>query len=310
MSQAPPIVCLLGPTGTGKTAAAIAIAQRLPVSVINFDSRQVYADFPIITAQPDDDEQGACPHLLYGFLPTQEKMTAAHFVELAMEQIERVRHKGHLPVLVGGTGMYLKSLLSGIAPIPDIPDEVRALVRERIRKEGPQKMHTELMVSDPEYAAKIHPNDTQRNARAAEVLLATSKTMTWWHTKSEHTPAPYRALKVGMQISLDELEPHLSKRIGTMLELGALDEAKAAMRTCADPDAPGWTGIGCAELLSFLRGEMSFEEAQHRWIKNTRAYAKRQITWFKKEEDIHLFSPGENVPIADLVENWLKEIAP
>jgi len=309
MSEKPPIVCLLGPTGTGKTAAAIAISRRMDASVINFDSRQVYTDFPIITAQPDSDEQAACPHLLYGFLPTQEKMTAARFVDLAMEKIDEERKQGRLPILVGGTGMYLKSLISGIAPIPQIPESIRSTVLARIKAEGPQRLHAELVNSDPNYAAKIHPNDTQRNARAAEVLLATGKNMTWWHTSSEHTPAPYNALKVGMQITLDELEPHLAKRIGIMIERGALEEAKVAYELCSDPQAPGWTGIGCAEMLAFLRNEMSMEQAQDRWVKNTRAYAKRQITWFKKEDDIHWFAPGDNEPIADLVESWLADIS-
>lgn len=306
MTAAPPIVCLLGPTGTGKTAAAIAISQETPASVINFDSRQVYSDFPIITAQPDEAERSACPHLLYGFLPTEEKMTAARFVELAIEQIENVRKQGRLPILVGGTGMYLRSLLSGIAPIPDIPDDIRQWVIERVRTEGPQVLHRELTAIDPDYAAKIHPNDSQRNARATEVWLATGKTLTWWHTNAEHTPAPYDALKVGMRVDLNELEPRLAKRIGEMIETGALDEARAAMSKCADPEAPGWTGIGCAELLAYLRHELTLDEARHAWIKNTRAYAKRQITWFKKEADIHWFAPGDNDAIGTLVMRWLE----
>ena len=161
------------------------------------------------------------------------------------------------------------------------------------------------MQTDPEYAARIHQNDTQRNARAAEVYLATGKNMTWWHENGEHTPAPYDALKIGMQIGLDELEPHLARRIDEMLSLGAVDEARAAMAECDDPEAPGWTGIGCAELLAFLRGEMSRDEARVRWVKNTRAYAKRQITWFKKESDIKWFAPGESEKIADCVADWL-----
>lgn len=306
----PPIVCLLGPTGTGKTAAAIAVSRRLPVSVVNFDSRQVYADFPLITAQPDSEEQAACPHLLYGFLPTDEKMTAARFVELATEKIEEVRQEGRLPVLVGGTGMYLRSLLSGIAPIPDIPEEIRQEVLNRVRTEGPQAMHKELQQIDPDYAAKIHPNDTQRNARAAEVYAATGKTMTWWHSHGEHVPAPYTALKIGMTVDLNALKPHLVQRIDAMIQLGALEEAKRAYAACNDPEAPGWTGIGCAELLAHLRGELSLEEAKELWVKNTRAYAKRQITWFNKERDIAWFAPGENEAVADLVQSWLSGIKP
>ena len=305
MEARPPIVCMLGPTGTGKTSAAIAVARRMDASVINFDSRQVYADFPIITAQPSEKERAACPHLLYGFLATEEKMTAARFVETALATIETVRGQGRLPILVGGTGLYLRSLLQGIAPIPEIPEEIRQGVLDRIKAEGPQKLHAELMESDPEYAARIHPNDTQRNARAAEVYLATGRTMTWWHENGEHTPAPYDALKIGMRIGLDELEPHLARRIDEMLSLGAVDEARAAMARCADPEAPGWTGIGCAELLAFLRGEIGLDEARARWVKNTRAYAKRQITWFRKENDIKWFVPGESEAIADCVADWL-----
>lgn len=304
---APPILCLLGPTGTGKTAAAIAVARRLPASVINFDSRQVYSDFPIITAQPDQEERAACPHLLYGFLPLIERMTAARFVELAMEAIAEVRAQGRLPILVGGTGLYLRSLLSGMAPIPEIPAAIRRTVLERIRAEGPQRLHAELEKTDPEYASRIHPNDTQRNARAAEVLLATGRTMTWWHTSSEHTPAPYAALKIGMRLSLDELEPHLAGRIDAMLAAGALDEAKRAYAKCPDPDAPGWTGIGCAELLACLRGETTLEQARSLWIKNTRAYAKRQLTWFAKEPGISWFAPGDGGSVADCVADWLAD---
>ena len=303
----PPVVCLLGPTGTGKTAAAVAVSMRTPASVVNFDSRQVYRDFPIITAQPNAEEQASCPHLLYGFLATEEKMTAAKFVDMAHEAIETIHAEGRLPILVGGTGLYLRSLLSGIAPIPEIPGDVRRDVIQRLERGGPQRLHAELVKRDPDYAAKIHPNDSQRNARAAEVFMATGKTMTWWHTHGEHVPAPYDVLKIGMRIELSELEPHLARRIDAMLEMGAMEEARAAHEKNHDTEAPGWTGIGCAELLAVIRGEMSSEEAQVKWVKNTRAYAKRQITWFKKEDDIRWFSPGENDAVADAVMAWLAE---
>jgi len=305
MTGKPPVVCLLGPTGTGKTAAAIAVSRRTPVSVINFDSRQVYRDFPIITAQPDAKERAACPHLLYGFLSTQEKMSAARFVEHAVAVIGEVRAQGRLPILVGGTGLYLRSLLQGIAPIPEIPADIRQRVLERVDREGPQALHAELKKIDPEYAAVIHANDTQRNARAAEVYLATGRTMTWWHKNGEHTPAPFDALKVGISMDLDALTPRLAGRIDVMLAAGALDEARAALERCPDPGAPGWSGIGCAELLAHLRGECSLDEARQRWIRNTRAYAKRQITWFRKEEGIGWFEPGQGEAVADRVTAWL-----
>lgn len=302
----PSILCVLGPTGTGKTAAAIAVSRRVPGSVVNFDSRQVYRDFPVITAQPDAEEQAACPHLLYGFLGTDKKMNAARFVDLAHENIAAVLEEHRLPMLVGGTGLYLRSLLQGIAPIPEIPEDIRAGVLERLKNEGPQVLHRELNTVDPDYAAKIHPNDSQRNVRAAEVYAATGKTMTWWHSE-EHHKAPYRYLKVGMKVELDALTPKLAARIDVMIEHEALEEARRAYERCPDPEAPGWTGIGCAELLGYIRGETSLEKAKQLWIKNTRAYAKRQMTWFKKEKDIEWFAPGDNDAIAQRVQEWVAE---
>lgn len=306
MTSKPSILCVLGPTGTGKTAAAIAVSRRLPGSVVNFDSRQVYRDFPVITAQPDAEERAACPHHMYGFLETGEKMNAARFVDMAHEHIQRVLEEGRLPMLVGGTGLYLRSLLHGIAPIPEIPEDIRRGVLDRLENEGPQALHRELAEVDPDYAAKIHPNDSQRNARAAEVYAATGRTMTWWHSE-EHQKAPYRFLKVGMKIALDDLTPRLAARIDVMLECEALEEARRAYEKCPDPTAPGWTGIGCAELLAYIRGEMTLEETRQKWIRNTRAYAKRQMTWFKKEKDIEWFAPGDNEAVTRRVEQWLAE---
>lgn len=299
------VVCLVGPTGAGKTASALAIAADRPVSVINFDSRQVYRDFPVITAQPDAEERAVCPHLLYGFLETADAINAAAFTDMARKAIAEVHAEGGLPILVGGTGMYLKTLLFGIAPIPPIAQDVRQTVLERVRLEGPQKLHRELESIDPAYAAKIHPNDTQRNARAMEVWLGTGRTISDWHGQ-EHNTSEYAYLKVGLKVGLDELTPHLDKRIDIMLERGAVDEAKAAWERCPDPDAPGWSGIGCAEMLQFIRGAMSMQEARKKWLTSTRQYAKRQLTWFNREKDIEWFDPGEAQAVARRVSEWLR----
>ncbi len=301
MSQAK-IVCIFGPTGTGKTRAALGLD--LPVAVINYDSRQVYRDFPIITAQPTTEERLSCPHLLYGFAPCDARMNAASFADLALNAIQEVQAMNLLPVLVGGTGLYLKALLEGMAPIPEIKKNIRAKVLQRLSSEGPRKMHQELMQIDPDYAAVIHENDSQRNARALEVWFSTGKTMTQWHAEA-HPKADIKALKVGITQSLDVLTPKLARRIDTMCEQGAVEEARAAWEQCPDPTAPAWTGIGCAELLAHIQGKIDLAEAKRLWIKNTRAYAKRQITWAKKEKDTLWFEAGEVGGMAVAVHEWL-----
>ncbi|WP_051257959.1 tRNA (adenosine(37)-N6)-dimethylallyltransferase MiaA [Desulfovibrio cuneatus] len=286
------VPCLLGPTGAGKTSLALELARRWPVSIINADSRQVYHDFPIITAQPTAEEQAACPHFLYGFLESQGKISAGAYARMARERILEEAAKGRLPVLVGGTGLYIQTLFDGIAPIPPVSPAIAAHWQVRCKEEGSHALHAELATVDPDYAAKIHPNDRQRITRGLEVWQATGKPLSWWH--SQHVrPTDFTPVKIGLTLPLAELEPILEKRITLMLEAGALDEAKNALTLCDDPEAPGWSGIGCRELYDHIIGHTTLEECRALWLKNTRAYAKRQMTWFRREEDVRWFAPGQ-----------------
>lgn len=290
------ILCLVGPTGAGKTRSALDLAARYQGSVINLDSRQVYADFPLITAQPSPEERGHCPHLLYGFLSCDEKMTAMRFATLARTEIDRVAEAGGLPILVGGTGLYLRALIEGLAEIPPVPEAVSREVGQEIVRRGVNAMHAELTGVDPVYAATIHANDTQRVHRALEVFRATGKPLSHFHAEQKQQAAAFDLVAKVLLAEMDlvELEPRLAQRIEWMLTEGALEEARAAWERCPNPDAPGWTGIGCAELLAYIRGELSLDEAKARWLANTRAYAKRQLTWFKKEPNVLRFRPGEH----------------
>lgn len=282
----------MGPTGAGKTATALSLADALPASVLNADSRQVYHDFKLITAQPSDEEQAVCPHLLYGFLPPEQKLGAGEYARLASAGIETVLKNERLPLVVGGTGLYFRALLEGIAPIPTVPEEIDKDWRARLDKEGGPALHALLARRDPDYAAKIHPNDRQRIGRALAVLAATGRNFSWWHAQAVPR-SPFAACKVGIGLPLANLEPVLAGRIDKMLEKGALEEARAAMIICADPNAPGWSGIGCAEIHRYLKGELGLEECRSLWLKNTRAYAKRQLTWFRADRNIRWFAPHE-----------------
>ena len=287
--------CIAGPTGAGKTAASLALARALPLTVINADSRQVYADFPVITAQPSPEERAVCPHALYGFLGTEDKLGAGAYARMAENAIREALEQERAPVLVGGTGLYFKALLDGLAPIPAIPTHIAAVWQDRCRVDGSEALHGLLQTIDPDYAAKIHPRDRQRITRALEVHEATGKPFSWWHGRhrEEQGEKPYRPCKIGIALPLAELEPLLRERIDVMLERGALEEARAAQERCPDPTLPGWTGIGCAEVHQYLSGKLTLEECRSLWLKHTRAYAKRQLTWFRADKDIRWFAPDQ-----------------
>ncbi|MCF8039742.1 MAG: tRNA (adenosine(37)-N6)-dimethylallyltransferase MiaA [Desulfohalobiaceae bacterium] len=299
------IVCLLGLTGTGKSSLAASVAGYIGGEVINFDSRQVYKRFPVITAQPGPEELETCRHWLYGFLETDERLDAADFTDLARNRADRIRNQGHIPLLVGGTGLYLRSFLKGLAPIPKIPPEVQEGVRTHCRLYGPERLHQDLQKVDPEAAGRIHPRDRQRVTRALEVYQVTGRPISWWQEQPSDE-IPCQVLPIGLWMDLEDLARRLKGRIESMIEAGAVEEARAAWERCPDEKAPGWSAIGCAEVLQFLLGRWTLDQALDEWFKKTRAYAKRQLTWFKREKDVVWLSPADRDRALEIVQRFLE----
>jgi tRNA dimethylallyltransferase len=291
--EQPRVICVAGPSGAGKSAAAAYLAQKLGGAVVNVDSRQVYEDFPIITAQPGIAERRLCPHYLYGFLPCAQKISAGRHAELVGKITAELAASGKTAVLTGGSGLFFRALFGGIADIPVIAADIHEKWQKRLAEEGSPALHELLRRKDPVYAAKIHPNDRQRVTRALEVCEGTGRTFSWWHGRRDGGQG-LRPLFLGLALPLKELEPILKARIDLMLKLGAIAEAEEARRKCPSRAAPGWSGIGCAELFSYLAGQTDLESCKRLWLSNTRAYAKRQLTWFRADRSINWFAPGEH----------------
>ncbi|HEU0070572.1 MAG TPA: tRNA (adenosine(37)-N6)-dimethylallyltransferase MiaA [Alphaproteobacteria bacterium] len=279
-----------GPTASGKSALALALAEKLALegmggAIINADSMQIYRGLPILTAQPCAADLARAPHLLYGALDIAETCSAGRWLEMATAAIAEARAQGRLPIVVGGTGLYLRSLTGGLAPIPPIPEAVRAATRARLAEIGPAAFHGELAARDPEMAARLRPSDSQRLSRAAEVLAATGRSLADWQRDAAPPPVEGRIRTILLSPPRGELYAACDARFAAMLAQGALEEAAGvAARIEAEAlvdSLPALKTLGLRELIAFSKGSLDLAGATAAAQQATRNYAKRQTTWFR-----------------------------
>lgn len=282
-SRARRTILIAGPTASGKSALALALAERLNGAVINADAMQVYRDFRVLTARPTPQEEALVPHALYGFVPAEVAYSAGRYAADAAKAIAAVREAGRLPILVGGTGLYFKALLEGLAPIPSIPENIRAHWRREAEKYGAPALHTVLSRRDPEAALRLKPGDTQRLVRALEVLDATGTSLTVWQ-KRPGAPVLEESSAVRLVASRprEELYQRIEARFRVMLREGAMEEVAAVAARGLDSALPALRAHGVPALLAFLAGRISLEEAISWGVADTRHYAKRQLTWLRR----------------------------
>jgi len=273
-------VLIAGPTASGKSAAALALAEHLNGAVINADSMQVYAEAPVLTAQPNADAKDRAPHLLYGHVPARELYSVGRYGEDARAALAKAKTMGKLPIFVGGTGMYFTALEEGLAAIPPIPAEVRTAARALLADIGVGELHARLAARDAQTAAALRPSDPQRVLRAWEVLEATGRPLIAWQR------SPAAPILAGMTLArfvLDPPRPHLraaiAARFEALVDAGGLDEAQAL--EWLDPTLPAAKLLGLRPLQALARGELSREQALTEAITATRQFAKRQMTWFR-----------------------------
>ena len=275
---------VVGPTASGKSALALAIAERLGGAIINADSMQLYRELHIITARPSAADEARAPHLLYGVRPAAEAASVAWWRDAALKAMDKVRAAGRLPIICGGTGMYCAALTQGIAAIPPIPPPAREEARRLLAEEGPAALHARLAAEDPASAARLRPSDSQRLARAWEVWRGTGRGIAAWQAEGAASPAPWRFAAILLDPPRDRLRAAIAQRWAAMIEAGAVAEVRALLAQGLDPSLPAMRAHGVPELSAMLAGKLGAEEASARAILATGQYTKRQATWFRHHE--------------------------
>ncbi len=270
---------IAGPTASGKSALALMLAQRLGGTVINADSMQVYREVPIVTAQPGASDRAAVPHRLYGIRPAAEPGSVAWWRREALAAMEDAA----LPILCGGTGLYLQSLTAGLADIPEPEPEHRAEARALVAAEGPAAMHARLAAVDPETAAGLRPSDPQRLARAWEVWRSTGRGLAAWQ-RAAGVPVPYAFRSIVLEPPREALWVSVASRFDAMLAAGALDEVAALCALDLDPAVPALRALGVPELSAVVQGQTTLADARQQAIAASMRYVKRQTTWFRNRK--------------------------
>lgn len=280
------IAVIAGPTASGKTALGVEMAKAFDGEVISADSMQIYKGMDIATAKPTAEEMQGIPHHLIDFLDRSQSFSVADYVELANEKIREVSGRGHLPIIVGGTGLYISSLVDNVK-FPDIKTspEIRKRIEKEIEESGAEAVFAKLEKYDPETAAELHPNNLVRVIRALEVFELTGRKLSEFKAESRLEESPYESIIIGLNFSdRQKLYDRINKRVDIMIENGLISESKKVfesgeMKTAAN-------AIGYKELIPYFRGEASLDECIDKIKQETRRYAKRQLTWFRKNAKI------------------------
>lgn len=270
---------IMGPTASGKSALALALAERIGGEIVNADSMQVYRDFRVLTARPTPEEEARAAHHLYGHIDAGEVYSTGRWLSDALAVIAAIRLRGATPILVGGTGLYFKALTQGLADIPAADEALRMALRARAEAEGAPALHAELASRDPAAAGRLAPNDAPRILRALEVLETTGESI--GALRASTKPALGREAWSGVALTPDReaLYATIGARFDGMLAQGALEEVRALAVRSLDPALPAMKAHGAPALMAHLRGELSLDEAAEIAKRDTRRYAKRQFTW-------------------------------
>lgn len=307
-----PVIAIVGPTASGKTALSIDVARALDGEIISMDSRQVYRRMNVGTAKASASQQQAVPHHGLDLAEPDERFSAGRFARMARQRIDAIRERGHVPMLVGGTGFFLRALTNPIFREPEMEPDRRRALQAYLEGLPPERLRAWLERLDPEAAERLSGSGgRQRVLRALEMPLLTGQRLSWWHRHGEPEAAPLRPLVFVLDLPREQLYGAINRRVDDMVTAGLVDEVRDLVAAGYDERSPGMNATGYIELLPFLRGEVPLDEALDRIRANTRAYARRQLTWFRHQLPqgavwLDAARPRSEL-VSEVVERWRSE---
>lgn len=289
-----PLMVILGPTAVGKTEFAITLAQQIDGEIISADSMQIYKKMNIGTAKPTEEEMKLIPHHLVDCIMPDQEFTVADFQQRVDQIIPEISRKNFIPMLVGGTGLYIQALTAGfLFPEMKTDWELREKLHHLAKERGNESVHAQLKQVDPELADKLHPNDLRRVIRGIEVYQQTGKRSSYFHQLAKKQPERYNTIKIGLQRPREELYQRINLRVDLMIEQGLVEEVEQLLEEGYSPNLVSMQGLGYKEIVGYLRGDYDLTRAIYLLKRNTRHFAKRQLTWFNRDDSVIWFNLTE-----------------
>lgn len=303
----PKIIVVCGPTAMGKTSTAIALAEGFSGEIIGADSMQIYRWMDIGTAKPTPDEKARIPHHMIDIRDPDEHFDAQDYLRLAREVLVDLFERSVTPFVVGGTGFYIKALVHGLFEVEPADADVRNRLHRQINIHGSAFLHRRLSRVDPEAAEHLHPNDTYRIIRALEIFEITGKKMSAYHRAHRFQDNPFNVLKIGLHMDREQLYMRINHRVDAMIAAGFLEEVQKLLAKGYSPDLKSMQAIGYRHMVDFIQGRHSWEETLRTLKRDTRRYAKRQLTWFKADPDMIWYHPEQIEDIHRTIQDFIDE---
>ncbi len=299
----PTLIVLIGPTGVGKTELSLRLAEYFQTSIVSSDSRQLYKELKIGTAAPTPEQLNRVPHYLVGTLNLTDYYSAAKYEQEALEIIETLFTQHDVVLLTGGSMMYVDAICKGIDDIPTVDDETRQMMIQKFNEEGLEALCNELKLLDPEYYRIVDTKNPKRVIHALEICYMTGKTYTSFR-KQQQKERPFQIIKIGLKREREELYQRINQRVDLMMEAGLLEEARSLV---AHKELNSLNTVGYKELFNYLDGEWELPFAIEKIKQNSRIYSRKQMTWFKRDQDIHWFNPEQESEILSFLCENLKK---